>query len=243
MAKQMWLLSIVFVTAFTFADCGDETKGGIDKGDLSVKDLYQAAIEDAKVAEPGEIVDTLIAIRPDNSDLIRDDKGRILMVTWTSSAGYNDKIGQDTDLAEDVWTTAAPEMQVFCQKAGLTGDALTLRLEQIIGLPPGAGYDRVAELWVPLGAMFRPSPDPEITDSVAELDFPEGTPEEHIDWINNLKATSYGPDGYPWTRLGYTYDWNADSREVGLSEFVVRNGSTVGVKAVTPTEEYCKRLP
>ena len=208
-----------------------------------MEELYQAAIEDAKDAEPDEIVDTLDAISPENTKLVRDDAGRVLMATWTSYTGYDDKVGQDTELGVDVWTTVAPEMQAFCQKSGLTGDALDLRLEQLIGLPPGGGDDRVAELWVPVEAMFRPSPDPEITDAVASLDFPSGTPEEHIKWINDLKAESYGPDGYPWTRLGYTYDWHPGSNKVGLSEFVVRQGSTVGVKAVTPTGAYCKKAP
>jgi len=87
--------------------------------------------------------------------------------------------------------------------------------------------------------MFRPSPDLEIDDTVASLDFPVGTPQEHIDWFDNLKATSYGDDGYPWTRLGYTYDWYPDMTDIGLSEFVIRKGTTVMVESVSAQDAYC----
>jgi hypothetical protein len=132
-------------------------------------------------------------------------------------------------------------MQDFCKATGLSGAPLAVRLKQLLGLPAGSNKDRVVELWVTPANMFRPSPDPEINDSVAQLDFPMGTPQAHMDWINNLKASSYGMNGYPWTRLGYTYDWSPDAQsEVGLSEFVVPKGSMVKVESVTPTDTYCQ---
>jgi hypothetical protein len=87
--------------------------------------------------------------------------------------------------------------------------------------------------------MFRPSPDPEITDTVASLEFPTGAPDTHVQWFNARLASSYGTDGYPWTRLGYTYDWAPCGSEVGLSEFVVGKGTTVGVASVSTTDDYC----
>ncbi|HTN92939.1 MAG TPA: hypothetical protein VL242_55105 [Sorangium sp.] len=206
-------------------------------------ELYQAAVADAEIAEESERVDTLTAIDDENNGLVRDAEDRVLMVTWTSYAGYDELVGEETDLAVEVWVTAAPELQAFCRARGLEGSALSLRLEQLLGLPPGNGKDRVVQLWVPAASLFRPSPDLEIDDSVAELDFPTGTPQEHVDWFNDLKATSYGEDGYPWTRLGYTYDWSPDGEEVGLSEFVIRQGTTVVVDSVTPQDEYCLPAP
>ena len=34
---------------------------------------------------------------------------------------------------------------------------------------------------------------------------------------------------FPWTRLGYTYDWGNSTSEIGLSEFVIKNNSQVTV--------------
>jgi hypothetical protein len=100
-------------------------------------------------------------------------------------------------------------------------------------------------MWVSPNDLFRPSPDPEISDHEAELDFPESrryvtVSQSHRKWINDLIQTSYGPDGYPWTRLGYTYDWGNPADEIGLSEFVIRSGATITVKAVTGTLGYCQ---
>lgn len=223
--------------AAAMVDAGEEADASTEP---ILEEMFQAAVADAEQADADEVVDTLTAINDENMDLQRDEEGRVLMVTWTSYAGYDDLVGEETELGVEVWTTVAPQMKEFCQALGTQDDVLSLRLEQLLGLPPNNGKDRVVELWVEPSAMFRPSPDPEITDSVAELDFPEGTDQMHIDWVESLEASSYGTGGYPWTRLGYTYDWNPDTSEVGLSEFVVTQGTTVGVESVTPTNEYCQ---
>ena len=226
---------LICVLSPLFGACGD------DNGNATPLEYYKAAIIDAQIAEASEVVDTLTAISPDNDQLMRDENGRILMVTWTSYDGYDDEVGQDTELGIEVWTTVAPVVQTFCRESGLQGDALNLRLEQLIGLPPDDGNDRMVELWVEPEDMFRPAPDSEITDSVAELNFPADTVTAHRDWIDELTAESYELDGgYPWTRLGYTYDWNPDSSEVGPSEFVINRGASVGVESVTATDDYCR---
>lgn len=49
---------------------------------------------------------------------------------------------------------------------------------------------------------------------------------------------------YPWTRLGYTYDWGNAKSRVGLSEFVIRKGARLTVHSVSTTEGYAqKRSP
>ena len=45
-----------------------------------------------------------------------------------------------------------------------------MRLEKLLGLPPNSGKTKFVEIWVRPQDLFRPSPDPEITDCVAELD-------------------------------------------------------------------------
>lgn len=205
------------------------------------EELFQAAVEDASVPEADEISTDLTAIRDDNAALVRDLDGRVLMATWTSWSGYDGMEMQGMDLAVEVWVTAAPELQTACRGFGLTEDALDLRLEQLLGLPPGNGKDRIVQLWVPTDGLFRPSPDAEIDDAAASLDFPPGTSEEHRTWIEDLRAASYGEDGYPWTQLGYTYDWSPDAdSEVGLSEFVVRAGTPVIIESVTAQGDYCR---
>lgn len=226
----------------TVADVG-VADGMVDPGDdmgASLEALYQAAVDDAAEVEASEVWDGLTAISDDNDALVRDEDGRVLMVSWTSFPGYDAEVGNDAyELAVEVWVTVAPQMQDFCRATGLSGGALDLRLEQLLGLPPGNGKDRVVQLWVPPEALFRPAPDPEIDDSVAQLEFPMGVSEMHRMWVEGLRMSSYGEGGYPWTQLGYTYDWNPGTAVYGLSEFVIERGSVVGVESVTGNAEYC----
>jgi hypothetical protein len=158
-------------------------------------------------------------------------------------------------LPQELWVTTVPELRNFCKRAGLVPDNTTIRLEQLLGLPPGAGKTKFVELWVKPKDLFRPSPDPEISDHEAGLDFPVSDEFVKVDreykrWFTCvgtntsskycLKEKSYGKDGYPWTRLGYTYDWGNPDNEIGLSEFVVRKGATVEIQSVWPTLDYCR---
>jgi hypothetical protein len=56
-------------------------------------------------------------------------------------------------------------------------------------------------------------------------------------------SSSYGfwqKTRYPWTGLGYTYDWcSQDTKHVGASEFVIRPGSVVNVTAIIDRNTYC----
>ena len=210
-----------------------------ETGEVDLAARYAAAVADAAVADADEVYDQLIAITEANTRLDFDAEGRVLVVTWTSWDGYDGVVGTDTTVGVDVWVTAVPELQEMCASLDLDADALTLRLEQHLGLPAGTGKDRFVQLRAHPADLFRPSPDPEVPDSVASLDFPAEVSQDHKDWIDGLKATSYGEDGYPWTRLGYTYDWAPGAAEIGASEFVIRSGSTVGVDSVQSLAEYC----
>lgn len=212
--------------------------------------LYGAAVEDAETAEPSEIVATLTPLVPHNDTLVwrtpADESHQVLMVTWTdSTSSLNTSPGDTLTSEEDIWVTAAPEVRQFCEGLDRAGDQLSLRLAQRLGLPPDVNYDRFVALWAHPEDLVRPCPDPEVTDRECELGAP--VPEEHVqvseahqNWFRELETSMYGPDGYPWTRLGYTYDWNPDTDEVGPSEFVIRPGAPVEVEAVHDTEAYCR---
>lgn len=176
--------------------------------------------------------------------------------------------GECPNYKYDSWVTVVPELKAF-----FAGSApQPMRVAQLLGLPPEAGtanhpnsYSYLLELWVSPKDLFRPCPDTEISDTVCELDFPLDTfhtpdlanlvratagPDSgqfmrYPDWFANQKSHVYTPGAhpYPWTRLGYTYDWGGGQR-VGLSEFVLHgrkvDGSTisVGIHAVRATADY-----
>jgi hypothetical protein len=235
MARHYCLSLAILVFSVLGAGCGRDSR--------SAETKYQDALRDAAVAEATEIRSRLTPISRENADLIREGggrTGRVLVVVWTGWNGYQADLGRETTLSREVWVTVVPEIQTFCRERMPAPLDLDLRLEQLLGLPPGDGKQWFVEMYVAPEDMFRPSPDPEIDDTTAQLDFPPDASEEHREWINALTAVSYGADGYPWTRLGYTCDWIHGDCRFGLSEFVVRAGATVGVNAVIATDDYCR---
>jgi hypothetical protein len=234
--------SLFLLVSFLFSACATESPA-LYQADL--QKMYQSAMVDAATAETSEISKNLVAIVPSNPKLIWKNKGdaenaRILVVTWTNYNGYDDKIGQHVPLSREVWVTTAPEVKNFCKTLK---ENKTLRLEQLLGLPPQAGKTKFVEMWVKPDDLFRPSADPEITDSEAETEFWTTNrfvkvSDEYITWYNDLKQQSYGANGYPWTRLGYTYDWGNNRRHIGLSEFVIMPGATVEINSISSTTDY-----
>jgi len=79
-------------------------------------------------------------------------------------------------------------------------------------------------------------------DSALYMDSAWSQPSTFRDWFSNRAETVYqildfadvSTWGYPWSRLGYTYDWGSPVKRVGLSEFVIRldpdRGGEVQVK-------------
>ncbi|MDB9316673.1 MULTISPECIES: hypothetical protein [Cyanophyceae] len=208
-----------------------------------LKRSYITAVEDAKTADESEISTTLQAISNNNPNLKwRDYQGQkqVLMVTWTSWNGYDNQVDLPVELSREAWVTAVPELKTFAQTLNLNPESLTLRLEQYLGLPPHNGKTKFVEMWVNASDLFRPCPDAEVNDTSCDFNFPDTVEPQHQTWINNLQLVSYGDKGYPWTRLGYSYDWGSLDGEIGASEFVVRKGAKVIISSVKNTVDYSK---
>lgn len=213
---------------------------------------YSAAVRDAETAEPREISKNLTAIVESNDKLEWGTQAscpHVLVASWIDTgaydAAYKGKEGQfyTTDPCRYTWVTAAPEVREFCGGLGLKDEALTKRLEQRLGLKPCSKKTHFVELWVKPEDLFRPCPDPEISDQECGLSFPRSKyfsiSLDYVLWFSDLRDSSYGAKGYPWTRLGYTYDWGNPKNPFGPSEFVIRPGSTVRIKGAPTTAEYC----
>ncbi|MEM9925451.1 MAG: hypothetical protein AAF915_17140 [Cyanobacteria bacterium P01_D01_bin.50] len=211
--------------------------------DMQLQRSYQLAVEDAADALEDEIYKGLLPIVPDNPDLKWrevDGKPQVLMVTWSSWNGYDEKVGQKMQLTREVWTTAVPELQKFASQLQLNENNLNVRLEEYLGLPAHNGKTKFVQMWVYPKDLYRPCPDSEIDDTQCDLDFPNPVDAQHEEWINKQIINSYGEKGYPWTRLGYTYDWGRIGTEIGASEFVVRAGAEVDIDSVMNTVDYVR---
>ncbi len=233
---------ILFGLLLLFASCNkDHSQNPVAPDNRTLQEKYDDAVRDAMIADSSEIVPTLIAIT--RSDTIVRWTGmapdeRVLVVTWTrhiSSYPVNDTV---TTSWGDVWVTVVPEMRYFFTSHPTPRENLTLRSEQLLGLPINKGYTHFVELWVRPADLFRPSPDNEVTDHTAQLAFPASADSAYRAWFSDNFFYSYFTKPTPWTRLGYTYDWGNPDSDVGLSEFVVRKNSRVVVKSLSTTDEY-----
>jgi hypothetical protein len=217
--------------------------------------LYSNAMVDASVALPEEIDDRLTRVDPSNARLSwrtnAQGKFEVKVASFMSYSTATNfySIGFHELAFGDQWVTVYPELRDFC--GDYSGPNPVLRVKQLLGIPPTAGNDTVVEFWVDPEYLFRPTPDPEVNDNTAGLvggpDSPLMTPGVREQpfwaaWFNNTYATrDYGMtngifNAYPWTRLGYTYDWASTTpHHFGLSEFVIPSG--------TLSKELSKSVP
>jgi hypothetical protein len=215
---------------------------------------YLEAVRDAANPEPDEVYDRLIPVAASNTKLVRktfDGEQYILVVTWVGNASYykiTDQDGFYHTQGFDIWVTVAPELQQQCADPEFGSRDLEPRLKQLLGMPPNTNKTDFVELWVRPQDLFRPCPDAQINDSSCGLGMPEQTSTSHRAWFNRYRAKSYCHSEnckdlvpYPWTQLGYTYDWGNPETEVGLSEFVIKQNSKVIVNDIVPNRKYCHR--
>ena len=184
--------------------------------------------------------------------LMADDKGLVLVATLTSRDA---KVGDTVSVGPyGMWVTGVPEVQTICRGFG---DNVAMRLRQLLGLPPDADTSRFLILSVAAADVFRPSPDDSIStpfpcqsqpngtlpDNCGNS-FPQTTSAAHYQWMASESFYLHSvPNGYPWTHLGYTYNWRPGADRYGASEYVIRpKAQAIVVDNVTP-DKYCAPSP
>jgi hypothetical protein len=260
--RKISLFLSVLLTASFLSSCKKDTPSPYVPvvPEMSVlKKQYKLAVMDAKYAEPWEIWRSLIAVEyygdstAGEGNLVwsRDSLGRerLLVVSWMKQSSLKfwpmgKPFKTSNNPAYDSWITSCPQMLQFLKKNNFTDtSSLNLRIAQLLGMPPDTPNNYFVEFWVYPKKLFRPAPDPEVTDHEAGLYFPSGVSTKHRDWFNNEIKSKYDTSSsscFPWTRLGYTYDWADPLHPVGLSEFVVDTSAWVMVKAVYSSWQYYK---
>ena len=201
--------------------------------------LYFAAVVDSKTIEPEEILPVVSISK--NSDMVtwNDTYDKILLLTWHKYPdSYVDGTTANLKWGE-VWTFTDKEMKKW---VGENGAPSTLRLEQLLGLPINKGYTHVTALWVNPADVLRPAYTYNASEATITNVFLTQPNHEYLNWFNNNVKWSYEDSAFPWTRLGYTYDWADNGTEYGLSEFIIKKGSDVEVAYTLSTEAFFKTI-
>ncbi len=158
-----------------------------------------------------------------------------------------------------IWVTVEPNLQQFCAAyaSGHAGNRaqLTLRLEQRLGLPPASSKSKFVRIRLAhpgQDVIFRPCMYPLTASTNCPVGPPPGDIDEnHRNWLYRQYYSSYGQarlSSFPWTSLGYTFDWapgphaesDTDFQKYGESEFVIRKGAPVEILGALDTMDYCK---
>jgi len=202
--------------------------------------MYAAAMINASNVVASKIRKDLASITDDNTNLVWRTNSltgvrEVLVASFMNRATATNyyRVGQSTAMRyAESWVTLAPDVKNSCRN--YTGTNLLLRLKQLLGLPATSANDTIVEFYVDPIYLLRPSRDPEITDHEAETAFRTNTPfcsmvnTNYQSWFQSTIASrNYGMtngvwNAYPWTQLGYTYDWLKTGNNVmGYSEFVL----------------------
>ena len=171
---------------------------------------------------------------------------KVVTMQWSGGWTWNSllvtgMVTMSNGWSAELWVTPYPQLYEVCTK--YRGSNQRLRIQQALGLPPREGSYGVVEFFIDPKYFFRPAPDAEINDTSAGLAEDAASPylranpirgvtPGFADWFRDTynsrgyDATNDLDNSWPWTRLGYTYDYaNTPNSPRGLSEYVIPNPS------------------
>lgn len=202
-------------------------------------ELYANAVRDAMNIGKDEIMPLVSLTKDDENVIWNDDKALVLFMHK-----YPDSYpaGEDIQLKwGDVRRVSAGEIYQWVKDNGDGVEDWTERLHQVLGMPTSKGYDTITALWVDSDLLYRPA---YVTDPTAEMKATyTPTGDEAFDtmykaWFESNVQWSYYDSAYPWTRLGYTYDWADNGTDYRLSEFIIFNGANARVEYTYSVQDF-----
>lgn len=220
-------------------------------------ELYRKSIADAAVKRPS----FQLKLKP-----IDASQARVKVITLTYKKGQPVKgnhpfshtrgrktieatSGDKGVLKFDTWVSQPSESSKACKGA----KDPVLALEQILGMPPAAGDWELVQFEVEPKHIFRPcASSPDITTSKCDFALPtKFKSKKEKEAVEAVQAfvfaqmwssfnVGFPSPGYPFTGMGWTYNWSPDSEDhYGISEYVVKQGAKVHkVRNLTP-KQFC----
>ncbi|MCL2063807.1 MAG: hypothetical protein FWG98_05495 [Candidatus Cloacimonetes bacterium] len=218
-----------FVTSFRFSPS------------LTLDEMYQAAVLDALIFQSDDIYPLVSLIQGDPLTTW-NDTGQVLLVTWNDTPELYPRDATVTTEDYEVWTFTDKEIAQWYRLNNKGVKNWDLRFKQLLGLPPNTSYSHFTAFWVSTENILRPAYNQDVTFPEMPSHFESTVDETFLHWFNNNKLFSYFEELYPWTRLGYTYDWGSSYTNYGLTEFIVLPNTSVNVKFTLSTNEFLKFL-
>jgi hypothetical protein len=173
------------------------------------------------------------------------------------------KLAKGSQLKSEIFVALPAELKERCKGAADPQAAL----QRMLGLPPSGQTKPAWLVKFPTRNIFRPCLS---TDSIAETTclasppsdttalFADETKHRHFDFVagmlmksyhlgfsrDGVQPNDYPYDGYPFTGMGYTYNWGSPANgHFGVSEFVVERGTIIGDISPVDLASYCATTP
>jgi hypothetical protein len=162
----------------------------------------------------------------------------------SSDRAYYNVGGFSTFGGSTLWTFSPQQFQSFFQNTNrfptmLSGTNLILRIDQLLGLSDTSPNSYIADIWMDPATFLRPTRNPTLTNVTEDwtfpsplIDVPGKSGADYYTWFTNRVGTVFaGTNAFPWTSLGYTYDWGTNGHLAGetpyegLSEFLMFKGA------------------
>ncbi len=199
------------------------------------EELWTQAMADAVFSEDDEVMD-LVCLTREEPRVIWDEAGeRVLLVTWHD---YEQPCEPGEALEyQDIWATSLGEMTQWYQENSSGVSNWNLRFAQLLGMPAESGCTRFSAFWIAPEEVIRPA---YVTDVTAQMKngYDQITDPVYQDWFDSNILYSYFEGEYPWTRLGYTYDWSGGDSPYGLTEFLIADGGEAEIAFTCSTQEF-----
>lgn len=244
---KMMMVSGLLVSAMAVSGVGpasvlaaEETEASDESGD-DLQILFGEAVKDAMIIDKDEIL-PVVSLDEGEPYAVYDDEGRILLYTFHK---YPDSYPDGADVKLEwgnVWTFTGGELEEKYQENKDSVTDWQTRLKELIGLRPDNESNYFTAMWVKPEDVFRPAYVSDIGTVEMTDSFSEDVNEEYKAWFDDNIISSYFDGAYPWTRLGYTYDWADNGQEYGLSEFIVKKDSNIKVAYTVELDEMLKKL-
>ena len=232
----------------------DGSKVSFADRDSLLREEYKAAVQAAKDGSCDNIR-PLVVIDTNYSDKVtwNAEKSKALMIAVHNSPDLFED-GRTVTLEKDTRVFSDREFLEWFKMNNKGVRSWPLRLRQLLGLPQSEIITHFTMIWVEPKDMIRPAYNPDIASAEMKCRFEEGEEEgddSQLDslgmwlrnWFDDTWAKSYKDEGgYPWTRLGYTYDWGSKGDKYGLSEFLVKAEANVTVQTTKELKAFVRWL-
>lgn len=213
--------------------------GCVRETEPSNEELWSTAMADAVFSEGSEVIE-LVCLTHQDPRVIWDETGeRVLLVTWHD---YEELCEPGDSLAHsDIWATSLGELESWYQENSSNITDWDLRFAQLLGMPNDGSCTRFSAFWIAPSEVIRPA---YVTDVTAQMEngYDKITDPMYQSWFDDNILYSYFESEYPWTRLGYTYDWSGGDSPYGLTEFLIVDGSEAEIAFTYSTEDFVNWL-